>query len=116
MSSRRMGEDGDSSAPPAGYEIQLLREERIGGRRCYVATFFLHDKRHRALDGVVWIDAETHLPLRVEGTAAPLASAWMTDAFLARCQALIPCKPAKPGSPVTPGGRISPGAKRTRNT
>lgn len=92
MNSRRIEatKDGDPSFLPAGYDIQLLREDRIGGSRCYVASFAFQDEHRTPVDGIVWIDAVTRVPLRIEGTAAPALRSWMLSAFVERCQALLP--------------------------
>lgn len=72
----------DSSATDItrdNYHFALVGEKDLNGRRCYVLALIPKRKSKNLLRGTVWVDAETHLPYRVEGEPAKNPSWWLTD-------------------------------------
>jgi outer membrane lipoprotein-sorting protein len=62
------------------YDFRLNREDEIGGRRCYVLDLIPRRKSRNLLRGSIWVDAQSYLPLRVDGEPAQNPSWWVTDA------------------------------------
>jgi hypothetical protein len=52
--------------------FKLLREEALGGRRCYVLAFAPKPGTKDGRMGTAWIDAETFLPVQVLSQPKPL--------------------------------------------
>jgi hypothetical protein len=62
------------------YDFRLIREDEISGKRCYVLDLIPKRKSKNLLRGSIWVDADSYLPLRVEGEPAQNPSWWVTDA------------------------------------
>jgi hypothetical protein len=62
------------------YDFRLNREDEISGRRCYVLDLIPKRKSRNLLRGSIWVDAQSYLPLRVEGEPSQNPSWWVTDA------------------------------------
>lgn len=65
---------------PANYDFRYLREEELGGRRCYVLEIMPRRKDKNLLRGQIWVDAITYLLQRTEGEPARSPSWWLKDA------------------------------------
>jgi MucB/RseB N-terminal domain len=61
------------------YDFVLVGENRLNGQRSYVLELIPRRKSKNLLRGTIWVDAETHLPLRVEGEPAKDPSWWLSD-------------------------------------
>jgi hypothetical protein len=61
------------------YNFVLVGENKLNGKRCYVLELIPRRKSKNLLRGTIWVDAETHLPLRVEGEPAKDPSWWFSD-------------------------------------
>jgi hypothetical protein len=67
---------------PANYNFRYLREEELGGRRCYVLEMVPRRNDKSLLRGQIWVDAITYLLQRTEGEPARSPSWWLKDARL----------------------------------
>ena len=67
---------------PANYNFRYLREEGLGGRRCYVLEILPRRNDKSLLRGQIWVDAITYLLQRTEGEPARSPSWWLKDARL----------------------------------
>lgn len=67
---------------PANYDFRYLREEELGGRRCYVLEMVPRRNDKTLLRGKIWVDASTYLLHRTEGEPARSPSWWLKDARL----------------------------------
>ena len=65
---------------PVNYDFRYLREEELGGRRCYVLEIIPRRKDKNLLRGQIWVDAITYLLQRTEGEPARSPSWWLKDA------------------------------------
>jgi hypothetical protein len=65
---------------PANYQFRYLREEELGGRRCYVLEIVPRRKDKTLLRGQIWVDTITYLLRRTEGEPARSPSWWLKDA------------------------------------
>jgi hypothetical protein len=61
------------------YDFLLVREDELGGRRCYVLQLVPRRKSKALLRGTIWVDAGTYLPHLVEGEPAKSPSWWVKD-------------------------------------
>jgi hypothetical protein len=61
------------------YDFVLVGQNELNGRRCYLLELIPRRKSKNLLRGTLWVDAETHLPRRVEGEPAKNPSWWLTD-------------------------------------
>lgn len=61
------------------YDFRLVREDELDGQRCYVLELLPKRKSKNLLRGTIWVDANTYLPLRVEGEPAKTPSWWLTN-------------------------------------
>jgi hypothetical protein len=52
------------------YDFRFIREEDVDGRRCHVLEMLPRRKDKNLLRGNVWVDANTYLPHRAEGSLA----------------------------------------------
>jgi hypothetical protein len=73
-------DSGSSDITPENYDFQHIREDQIGGERCYVLDLVPRRKSRNLLRGSIWVDAQTYLPRRVEGEPAQNPSWWVTNA------------------------------------
>jgi hypothetical protein len=67
---------------PTNYDFRYLREEELGGRRCYVLEIIPRRKDKNLLRGQIWVDAITYLLQRTEGEPARSPSWWLKDAHV----------------------------------
>jgi hypothetical protein len=65
---------------PANYQFRYLREEELGGRRCYVLEIVPRRKDKTLLRGQIWVDSITYLLRRTEGEPARSPSWWLKNA------------------------------------
>jgi hypothetical protein len=65
---------------PANYDFRYLREETLGGQRCYVLEIVPRRKDKNLLRGQIWVDSTTYLLHRTEGQPARDPSWWLKDA------------------------------------
>lgn len=63
----------------ANYDFQLLGEETIDGRRCFLLSMNPRREEKDLLRGRLWVDAENYNIHRVEGTPAKNPSWWLHD-------------------------------------
>ena len=61
------------------YDFALVGENELNGRLCYVLELSPKRKSKNLLHGTLWVDAETHLPRRVEGAPAKDPSWWFSE-------------------------------------
>ena len=61
------------------YDFALVGENELNGRMCYVLELSPKRKSKNLLHGTLWVDAETHLPRRVEGAPAKDPSWWFSE-------------------------------------
>jgi hypothetical protein len=73
-------DSGSSDITRENYDFRLVREDEISGQRCYVLDLIPKRKSKNLLRGSIWVDAQSYLPLRVEGEPAKNPSWWVTDA------------------------------------
>jgi outer membrane lipoprotein-sorting protein len=68
---------------PENYGFRFIREEDVGGQRCYVLELLPRRKDKYLLRGNVWVDANTYQPRRFEGELAKDPSWWVRDVRVA---------------------------------
>ena len=73
-------DSGSSNLTRENYDFRLVREDELGGQRCYVLDLLPKRESKNLLHGSIWVDAHSYLPLRVEGKPAKNPSWWVTDA------------------------------------
>jgi Outer membrane lipoprotein-sorting protein len=61
------------------YDFRLVRTADLSGRHCYVLTLLPKRKENHLLRGDIWVDANTYLLHRFEGTLAKNPSWWVRD-------------------------------------
>ncbi len=61
------------------YDFQLLGEEMLNGRRCYLLRLNPRREERDLLRGKIWVDAENYNILRIEGSPAKNPSWWIRD-------------------------------------
>lgn len=61
------------------YDFQLLGEDTIDGRRCFLLSLNPRREEKDLLRGKIWVDAESFNIRRVEGTPAKNPSWWIHD-------------------------------------
>jgi hypothetical protein len=61
------------------YDFQLLGEESIDGRRCYLLGLNPKREEKDLLRGKIWVDAETYNIRRIEGSPMKNPSWWVHD-------------------------------------
>jgi hypothetical protein len=72
----------DSSATDISvdnYDFRFVREEDVDGLRCYVLEMLPRRKDKNLLRGNVWVDANTYLLQRAEGSLAMNPSWWVRN-------------------------------------
>jgi len=72
-------DSGTADITPENYDFVLVGQDEQNGQRCYVLELIPRRKSRNLLNGTLWVDAETHLPYRVEGVPAKNPSWWLTD-------------------------------------
>jgi hypothetical protein len=68
-----------SDISKANYDFRLIREDTLNSQPCYVLEIRLLRKHTNLLRGVIWVDASTYLPHRIEGEPAKPPSWWVHD-------------------------------------
>jgi hypothetical protein len=71
------GDWEESALTERNYAFQLVSEEQLGGRNCYVLTIEPRRDSKDLIRGKVWIDSETYNPLRMVGEPAKNPSWWV---------------------------------------
>ena len=61
------------------YNFQLLGEEQVDGRRCYLIGLKPKREEKDLLRGKLWVDAETYNIRRIEGSPVKNPSWWLHD-------------------------------------
>jgi hypothetical protein len=61
------------------YNFRFVREEDVDGKRCHVLEMLPRRKDKNLLRGNVWVDANTYLLRRAEGSLAMNPSWWVRD-------------------------------------
>lgn len=61
------------------YNFQLLGEEQVDGRRCYLLSLNPKREEKDLLRGKLWVDAETYNIRRLEGSPVKNPSWWLHD-------------------------------------
>lgn len=61
------------------YAFRLVREDNLNGQPCHVLQLLPRRKSKDLLRGTIWVDADSHLPRRVEGEPAKSPSWWLRD-------------------------------------
>lgn len=64
------------------YNFQFIRQEDVGGQPCYVLELLPRRNEQYLLQGNIWVDADTYLPLRFEGEFAKSPSWWVRNVRL----------------------------------
>jgi len=67
---------------PVNYDLRFIREENVGGQRCYVLELLPKRKDKNLVRGNIWVDARTYLLHRTEGQPAKRPSWWLRDVHL----------------------------------
>jgi hypothetical protein len=74
---------GATDISPDNYDFRFIREEEVGGQRCYVLELLPRRKDKNLLRGNIWVDANTYLLRRTEGQPAKAPSWWVRDVRIA---------------------------------
>ena len=61
------------------YDFRFVRQDELNNQICYVLDLLPKRKSKDLLRGIIWVDANTYLPRRVEGAPAESPSWWMRD-------------------------------------
>jgi len=64
---------------PENYDFQLLGNEIVDGRRCFLLSMSPKREEKDLLRGKIWVDAENYNIRRVEGSPAKNPSWWIHD-------------------------------------
>ncbi|HEY6350138.1 MAG TPA: hypothetical protein VI636_12085 [Candidatus Angelobacter sp.] len=64
---------------PENYDFQLLGQEQVDGRNCYVLGMNPRREERDLLRGKIWVDAADYRIHRVEGNPAKSPSWWIRD-------------------------------------
>jgi len=64
---------------PENYDFQLIGDEIVDGRRCFLLSMNPKREEKDLLRGKIWVDAENYNIRRVEGTPAKNPSWWIHD-------------------------------------
>jgi hypothetical protein len=64
------------------YDFLFVREEDVDGQHCYVLELIPRRKDKNLLRGNVWVDAQTYLLHRAEGSLAKNPSWWVRDVHI----------------------------------
>ncbi|MCI0722799.1 MAG: outer membrane lipoprotein-sorting protein [Acidobacteria bacterium] len=67
---------------PGNYELRFIRDENVGGQRCYVLELLPKRKDKNLVRGNIWVDARTYLLHRTEGQPAKRPSWWLRDVHM----------------------------------
>lgn len=64
---------------PENYDFQLLGEETVSGRRCYLLGLNPRREEKDLIRGKIWVDAENYNIHRIEGSPVKSPSWWIHD-------------------------------------
>ncbi len=64
------------------YDFQFLREETLGGSRCYVLAMNPKREEKDLVRGQVWVDAQSYNIRRLEGKPVKSPSWWLRDSSI----------------------------------
>jgi len=67
---------------PDNYSFQLLGEDTVNGRRCYILGMDPKREDKDLLRGKVWVDAENYNIHKLEGSPAKNPSWWIHDLYI----------------------------------
>jgi len=73
---------GEKELSRENYDFQLLGEELLNGRRCYVLSLNPRREEKDLLRGKMWVDAETYNIHRIEGSPVKNPSWWIHDLYI----------------------------------
>ena len=74
---------------PENYDFQLLGEETLNGRRCYVLAVNPKREEKELIKGRLWVDAANYNIHQIEGNPARSPSWWVRDLHLLMNFALV---------------------------
>ena len=74
---------GTTDFSAENYEFRFSRKEDVGGRPCYILQLLPRREDSHLLRGNIWVDADTYLVRRAEGTPAKTPSWWVRDVRIA---------------------------------
>jgi len=77
-------EHHDSAISSANYSLDLLGEQQVGPRHCFVAQAVPKRKDKYLFEGKLWIDADDYAVVRIEGHPAKKLSFWIERADFVR--------------------------------
>ena len=66
-----MRNSGATDLSAANHDFRLLRGEVLDGQRCFVLEMIPLRRDRSLIRGLLWVDADSYLPRRSEGTPAP---------------------------------------------
>jgi hypothetical protein len=99
-------DSGTADITAENYNFVLVDQDEQNGRRCYVLELIPRRKSRNLLNGTLWVDAETHLPQRVEGVPAKNPSWWLTDVRISLSYGYVGPMWVQTSSTVTANVRI----------
>lgn len=67
---------------PDNYDFQLLGEQPLDGRRCYLLAMNPKREEKDLIRGKVWVDAANYNIVRIEGSPAKTPSWWIHDLYI----------------------------------
>jgi len=70
---------GSTDLSSANYSFRFLREEELGGERCYVLEMLPRRKDKILIRGQIWVDSITYQLRRTEGEPGKTPSWWLRD-------------------------------------
>ncbi len=74
----------DSAITPANYEVELLGEDDLDGRHCYVLGATPRRRDKYLFEGKIWIDEQDLAVVKIEGQPARNPSFWIKKAHFIR--------------------------------
>lgn len=67
---------------PENYDFQLLGEQALEGRRCYLLALIPKRDEKDLLRGKIWVDTTSYNIVRVEGSPVKTPSWWIRDLYI----------------------------------
>lgn len=77
-------EHHDSSISPANYSFEMLGEEEVGDRRCFVVRAIPKREDKYLFEGTIWIDVQDYAIVKIAGHPAKRLSFWIEQADFVR--------------------------------
>jgi hypothetical protein len=68
-----------SDISPDNYAFRFIREDDVDGQNCYVLALLPKRKDKNLVSGNVWVDAQTYLFRRIDGSLAKTPSWWLRE-------------------------------------